>query len=71
VLDAFKNNRIGSFARIVMVNPLYNKLPCLVLVICYTYNCFDTSWVRGHWGRIQNLWNLHYLEQVGPIIGHA
>jgi hypothetical protein len=41
IMDAFKNNRMGGFARVIMVNPLHEKLPRLVLAVCCTCNCFD------------------------------
>jgi hypothetical protein len=71
ILEAFQGNRIGSFARVIMVNPLHSKLPRLVLVVSCTCNCFDACWVRLQWGRIDQLWQLHCEEQVGPIVGHA
>jgi len=46
IVDTFHNNWIGSFARIVMVNPLHESLPWLVLVVTFTCNCFDALWVR-------------------------
>jgi hypothetical protein len=38
ILDVFKNNKMGSFARVIVVNPLHDKLPRLVLVVCCTCN---------------------------------
>jgi hypothetical protein len=71
VMDAFRNDKIGSFARVIVVNPLYDKLPKLVLVVSCTCNCFDSSWVRSQWRTIDALWKDNCLEDVGPIIGHA
>jgi hypothetical protein len=41
IVDSFRTDKIGGFARIVVVNPLHDKLPRLVLVVCCTCNCFD------------------------------
>jgi hypothetical protein len=71
ILEAFQGNRIGSFARVILVNPLHSKLPRLVLVVFCTYNCFDACWVRLQWGHIDQLWCQHCEEHVGPIVGHA
>lgn len=71
VVDAFKLNRIGSFARVIMVNPLHDRLPRLVLVVNVTCNCFNSAWVREQWSVIDGLWQEHCEEVVGPIIGHA
>jgi len=46
VLDAFWTNKVGGFARVIVVNPLHDKLPRLVLDVCCTCNCFDFAWVR-------------------------
>jgi hypothetical protein len=46
IMDAFTNNKLSGFARIVVVNPLHKDLPRLVLVVCATCNCFDAKWVR-------------------------
>ena len=43
IVDAFRNNKLSGFARIVVVNPLNESLPRLVLVVCTAYNCFDAS----------------------------
>jgi len=71
VLEAFKNNKIASFARVVIVNPLHEKLPRLVLVVCCTCNCFNVNWVRQQWDVIDVLWKLECQAIVGPIVGHA
>lgn len=42
VLDSFKLDKIGGFARVLVVNPLHEKLPRLVLVACCTCGCFDS-----------------------------
>jgi hypothetical protein len=43
IVDAFKSNIMDGFARVVMVNPLHDKLPRLVLVVSCTCNCFDSG----------------------------
>ena len=57
IVDVFRTNRIGAFARIMMVNPLHESLPRLVLVVTCTCNCFDSLRMRQQWLRIKNLWN--------------
>ena len=46
IVDTFYLSKKGSFARVTMVNHLHDKLPRLVLVVSYTYNCFDSTWIR-------------------------
>ena len=71
LLESFSNNKKGSFARVVVVNPLHELLPRLVLVVCCTCNCFNSDWVRGQWDIIDKLWEQECLAAVGPIVGHA
>jgi len=71
IVDAFRTDKIGGFARVLVVNPLHEKLPRLVLVVTCTCNCFDSGWVRKQWCTIDELWKQECLEAVGPIIGHA
>ena len=43
IVDSFQTNKVGGFARVIMVNPLHNKLPRLVLVVCCTCGCFNSD----------------------------
>lgn len=71
IVDNFCTNRVGAFDRIVMVNPLYQSLPRLVLMVMCTCNCFDAPWVRQQWLRIQDLWNKECKNILGPIVEHT
>ena len=71
LLESFGKNRKGTFAQVVVVNPLHERLPRLVLVVCCTCNCFNSDWVRGQWDTIDRLWEEECLVAVGPIIGHT
>ena len=71
IVDSFTNNRVGGFARVVMVNPLHQSLPRLVLVVNCTCNCFNAGWVRRQWKVIEKIWEDKCKDIVGPIVGHA
>ena len=71
IVDCFRSDRIGGFARVIMVNPLHEKLPRLVLQVNCTCNCFDATWVRRQWGIIDGLWLKECHDAVGPVVGHA
>ena len=71
ILETFRCSQIGGFARVIVVNPLHDKLPRLVLTICCTCNSFDAKWVRRQWDVIDSLWVKECLETVGPIVGHS
>jgi hypothetical protein len=71
IVDSFRMNVKGSFARVIMVNPLHDKLPKLVLVVSCTCNRFNSSWVRNQWETIDTLWQDSCGLVIGPIIGHS
>ena len=71
MVDSFRLDKVGGFARVIMVNPMHEKLPRIVLVACCTCGCFDASWVRAQWNKIDDLWSKHCYAAVGPILGHG
>ena len=71
IVDSFRLNDKGSFARVIMVNPLHDKLPRLVLAVSCTCNRFNSDWVRNQWSSIDVLWQDICGTVVGPIVGHA
>lgn len=71
IVDSFRNDRVGGFARVVMVNPLHQNLPRLVLVVNCTCKYFDAAWVRRQWGVIEKIWEDECKDIVGPIVGHV
>lgn len=71
MLESFADNKKIGFARVILVNPLHNALPRLVLVVASTCNCFDSSWVHKQWDDIDDIWKVECVDIVGPIVGHA
>jgi hypothetical protein len=55
IVDSFRSDKMGTFARVIVVNPLHVKLPRLVLSLSCTCNCFDSEWVKEQWKRIEEL----------------
>jgi hypothetical protein len=55
ILGAFGNDKVGGFAWVIMVCPLHEKLPRPVLFVTCTCGCFDSSWAREQWDRIDEL----------------
>jgi len=43
ILNSFWNNKVGGFARVIVVNPMHDKLPSLVLVACCICNSFYSA----------------------------
>jgi hypothetical protein len=47
ILDAFRTNQIGGFAKVIVINPLHPRLPRLVLVVSCTYRRFNSDLVQS------------------------
>jgi hypothetical protein len=70
-MDAFANNKVGGFTHAIMVCPLHEKLPCLILSVTCTCGGFYLGWIKNQWIWIDTLWNSKILQIVGPIIRYA
>ncbi len=64
IANAFRECCKGKYARIIMVNPLHEKLPQLLLACSVTCNRFKANWVREQWERIEVLWNNHVKDNL-------
>jgi hypothetical protein len=71
LLQTLKNCVIGHYARVVIANPLYDKLPRLVMVVHPTCNRFNANFVHQQWEKIEDIWKKHIEIVFGPIIGHS
>jgi hypothetical protein len=71
IVDSLRSDKMDTFAHVIVMNPLYVKLPRLVLSHSCTCNCFDSEWVKEQWKRIEELWQVDCECAIGPIIGHA
>ncbi len=69
--DAFKNNVIGGYARVVLINPIHRNLPPLVVLLQAVCNKFDSDFIQRQWNQIQVLYDRHLLPVLGPLVGHA
>ena len=71
LVEAFKENRIGTNARVIMLNPIHPDLPPFVVLLQPVCNKFDSSFVRNQWNTIKELYKKHLAEILGPLVGHA
>ena len=69
--EAFANNKIASYARVIMINPLHKDLPALVALLMPTCNTFNHEWVDDQWKELEKLYDKHLLPVLGPLVGHA
>ena len=49
IVNAFKDYKIGTHARAIILDPLHPDLPCIPVLIMPTCNCFDHSFVYHQW----------------------
>jgi hypothetical protein len=71
IVDSFQKDKIGGYARVIVVCSLHSTLPRLVLSVTCTCGCFDSAWIKRQWDRIDMLWIEDCLDGIGPILEHA
>ena len=71
LVDAFNQNRVAGFARVIMLNPIHKDLPPFVILLQAVCNKFDHMMVRNQWSSINELYNQYLLDVLGPLVGHA
>ena len=71
IKEAFQNNKIASYARVIMINPLHWDLPALVALLTPTCNTFDHTYAEQQWQKLEDLYDEHLLPVLGPLISHA
>ena len=69
--DHFRSNRMASYARVIMINPLNRVLPSLVAFLSPTCNTFTSKDVKNQWSLLEDLFAEHVQPVLGPLIGHA
>jgi hypothetical protein len=71
ITRAFKELKVASMCRLLLVNPLAKGMPRLVYALLPTCNMFDAKQVYDQW-RLIKTWHAEYLQEtVGPLIAHA
>ena len=71
IKDSFKNNVIGHYACVIIVNPLHEMFLCLVVVVHPTCNRFNANFVYQKWEKVESMWKKHVENNLGPIAGHS
>ena len=71
ITETFKNNVIGHYTHVIIVNPLHENLPRLVVVVHPTCNKLDANFVAKQWEKIEVMWRKHMKNCLGPIIGYS
>ncbi|KAL2644026.1 hypothetical protein R1flu_011613 [Riccia fluitans] len=71
IVESFEQKIQGLYARVVIVNPLHEKLPRLIVYASVTCNLFIASWVRDHWKGLKQRWDKCCRQEMGHVLGHA
>jgi hypothetical protein len=71
ISQAFRELKVGSMCRLLLVNPLVAGMPRLVYALLPTCNMFDAGQVLQQWQLIRTWHSKHLSELVGPLIAHA
>ena len=71
ITSAFQDNKIGSLARAVIINPLHPDLPKIPILIHPTCNKFNAAFVKHQWKEIDRLFKLYLEDTVGPLVGQS
>ena len=71
ITSAFQDNKIGSLARAVIINPLHPDLPKRPILIHPTCNKFNAAFVKHQWKEIDRLFKLYLEDTVGPLVGQS
>ena len=71
IVDAFRDMKIGTHARAVIINPIHPDLPKFPILLHATCNRFDSDFVKDQWDRIDVLYREYLEGELGPLIGHS
>ena len=71
IVQAFDNNVIGSYGRIIVINPLNPNLPKIPILVMPTCNTFTHELVQDRTHEIMKLFIEHIEPVWGPLIGPA
>lgn len=70
ITEAFETLKVGTHARLLVLNPLVSGMPRMPLALLSTCMKFNAPLVLDQWLRIR-LASKEFLSDVGVVIGHA
>ena len=71
IINAFKEYKIGTFGRAILLNPLHPNLPRIAVLVMPTCNKFDHHFVYQQWQEVKRLYDQELKHIVGPLIGNS
>ena len=71
LVEAFGQNRVAGFARVIMLNPIHKNILPFVVLLQAVCNKFDHAMVRDQWNIVTDLYNQYLVNVLGPLVGHS
>lgn len=71
IVNAFKEYKIGTFGRAILLNPLHPNLPHIAVLVMPTCNRFDHHFVYRQRQELKRLYDQESKNIVGPLIGNS
>jgi hypothetical protein len=69
MVNAFQHNMRASYLRIIMINPLHERVPSVIAMMQATCNRFSKGDVDDQWRRFRVLYNVHLRPVLGMLVG--
>jgi len=69
MVNAYQFYKRAKYLRVMMVNPLHPKVPCVAMSLQCTCNQFTAADVSDQWDRVEALWDKHLRPVLGPLWG--
>ena len=69
MVDAYENNVKACYLRIIVINPLHENVPSVIVMLQATCNRFTAEDVDVQWTRLRELWQKHLRPVLGVLIG--
>lgn len=71
IVNAFKECKIGTFGKAILLNPLHPNLPRIAVLVMPTCNKVDHHVVHQQWKEVKRLYAQELKNIVGPLIGKS
>ena len=71
IVNAFKEYKIGTFGRAILLSPLHPNLPRIAVLVMPTCNRFDHQFVYRQWQEVKRLYDQELKNIVGPLVGNS
>lgn len=70
IIEAFKSLKVGTHARLLVLNPLVAGMPQMPLALLSTCMRFNSFHVLGQWLRVRAAFE-EFLADVGVVVAHG